>query len=64
MKKIKSFKEYRDSLKASPYNFLISNTEEFKKQEVENDIKPDEEEKEDDNKKSLLQYLLYVNAAN
>jgi hypothetical protein len=62
--KVPSFKEYVNSLKASPYNYLISNTEEFKKEEAENGIEEDKEKKDAENKQSLLQYLLYTNAAN
>ena len=62
--KVPSFKEYVNSLKASPYNYLISNTEEFKKEEAKNGIEPNKEEKDAENKQSLLQYLLYANAAN
>jgi len=62
--KQKSFKEYLNSFKLSPYNFLITNTEEFKEKEKEAGINPTKEEKDIENQKSLLQYLLYANAKN
>lgn len=66
MKKVKagSFKDYVNNLKLSPYNYLISNTEEFKKEEEEAGIEPTPEEKEEENSKSLLQYLLVANQVN
>ena len=54
--KSKSFKEYLNSLKANPYTYVLP----------DNDKKEDLNDEENETKKgqSLLQYLLYANAAN
>jgi hypothetical protein len=68
--KIGSFKEYMNSVKGSPYAYLVTNTKEFKTEEDEvkkaegKSDKEIEDERVEDNGKSLLQYLLYANAAN
>jgi hypothetical protein len=62
--KIGSFKEYRNSIKGSPYHYLETNTTEFEQAEIKDGLAPSEDEKDIENKKSLLQYLLYANAAN
>ena len=62
--KVGSFKEYINSIKGSPYYYLETNTEEFKKEEEKEGISPTPDELNIDNEKSLLQYLLYANAAN
>ena len=62
--KIGSFKEYRNSIKGSPYFYLDSNTEEFKKEEKQAGEELPKNEQDIENNKSLLQYLLTANAAN
>lgn len=62
--KVGSFKEYRNSIKGSPYHYVEANTEKFEKEEKEDGLAPSKDEKNIENEKSLLQYLLYANAAN
>jgi len=64
--KVGSFKDYVNTINDSsyPYKFLVQNTEEFKEKEKEAGIDQTPEEKDIETQKSLLQYLLYANAAN
>ncbi len=58
----KCFKDYINSIKGSPYFYLESNTDDFKEAEKEAGIDKTQDEKDEQNSKSLLQYLLNISA--
>lgn len=62
--KVGSFKDYLKDVQRAPYYFLVSNTEEFKDEQKAAGEEPTKQEKDKDEEKSLLQYLLYANAKN